>query len=258
MVKSHPTALVDPRAELGEDVEIGPYSIIHEGVIIGDGTKIISHVVIESGTQIGKNCQIFSGCILGNPPQHLKYAGEKTLLVVGNNNIIREGVTMHRGTPFDKGITQIGDNNYLMAYVHIAHDCTLGDYNIMANLATLAGHVTLEDHVQISGLVSVHQHVRFGRYSIVGGSTKVVKDIPPYMLADGNPAEVCGVNLVGLKRNNFPEDTKSALRKAYRLIYRSNLNVSQAIAKIEEELIQFLEIQHLIDFIRNSKRGITR
>jgi UDP-N-acetylglucosamine acyltransferase len=258
MFKSHPTALVDPRAELGEDVEIGPYSIINEGVIIGDGTKIISHVVIESGTQIGKNCQIFSGCILGNPPQHLKYAGEKTLLVIGNNNIIREGVTMHRGTPFDKGITQIGDNNYLMAYVHIAHDCTLGDYNIMANLATLAGHVTLEDHVQISGLVSVHQHVRFGRYSIVGGSTKVVKDIPPYMLADGNPAEVCGVNLVGLKRNNFPEDTKSALRKAYRLIYRSNLNVSQAIAKIEEELIQFLEIQHLIDFIRNSKRGITR
>jgi len=257
MVKSHPTALIDPRAEL-EDVEIGPYSIIGDGVTIGEGTKIGSHVVIEGETRIGKGCQIFSGCILGTSPQHLKYAGEKTSLIIGDNNIIREYVTMHRGTPYDKGITRIGNHNYFMAYVHIAHDCVIGDYNLLANLATLAGHVTLEDNVRISGLVTAHQHVRFGRYSMTGGAAKVVKDIPPYMLADGNPVEVQGVNIEGLKRSNFTDETKSALRKAYRLLYRSNFNVSQAMVKIEEELGQFPEIQHLIEFIRSSKRGITR
>jgi len=255
----HPTAIVDPKAEIGEGVEIGPYSVIEKGVSIGEGTKIGSHVVIREGTQIGKQSQIFQFASIGEAPQFLGYKGEKTSLQIGDQNIIREFVTLHRGTPHGGGKTVIGNSNYFMAYSHVAHDCQIGNEVIMSNAATLAGHIVIEDRAIIGGLAAIHQFCRVGTYAFIGGITGVLLDIPPYTKAQGDLARLFGLNTVGLKRANFSEETMRALKKAYRIIFRSGLTLEKAMKTVgEEEISQIPEVQHFLHFIQHSKRGITR
>lgn len=255
----HPTTIVDPKAEIGEGVEIGPFGLIEKGVIIGDGTKIGSHVVIREGTQIGKECQIFQFASIGEAPQAVVYKGEKTSLIIGDHNIIREFVTLHRGTLQGGGKTVIGNNNFFMAYSHVAHDCQIGNQVVMANGATLGGHILIEDYAIIGGLVAVHQFCRIGAHSFIGGVSGVLLDIPPYTLAQGAPTKLYGLNMVGLRRHRFSPETIRALKKAYRIIFRSGLTLEKAIKTIQEDGIYHTpEVQHLIDFIQHSKRGINR
>ncbi len=255
----HPTALVDPKAEIGQDVEIGPYSVIEKGVSLGEGTKIGPHVVIREGTRIGKRCQIFQFSSIGEAPQAVAYRGEPTLLQVGDDNIIREYVTLHRGSVKGGGRTVLGNENFIMAYSHIAHDCQIGNHVVMANVATLAGHILIEDHAIIGGLVAVHQFCRVGAYAIVSGFTGVAQDVPPYTMAAGDRAKLFGLNTVGLKRAKFPEETMKALKKAYRILFRSCLTRENAMRKIgEDDIFQVPEVQHLLQFIQHSKRGICR
>jgi UDP-N-acetylglucosamine acyltransferase len=255
----HPTAIVDPKAEIGEGVEIGPYSVIEKGALIDRGTKIGPHVVIREGTRIGKRCQIFQFASVGEAPQAVAYRGEETTLLMGDQNIVREFVTLHRGTVQGGGKTTIGNGNLFMAYSHVAHDCQIGNQVILANGATLGGHILIEDHVNISGLSGIHQFCRIGTYAFVSGLTGVTLDIPPYTLAAGDRARLFGLNTVGLKRANFSEETMKALKEAYRIIFRSGLTLEKAIKGVEEdEISQIPEVQHLLDFIRHSKRGISR
>ena len=255
----HPTAIVDSKAEMGEGVEIGPYSVIEKDVIIGEGTKIGPHVVIREGTRIGKRCQISQFASIGEAPQAFAYRGEKTSLLIGDQNIFREFVTIHRGTVPGGGKTVIGNNNYFMAYSHVAHDCNIGNQVVMANGATLAGHILIEDHAIIGGLSAVHQFCQIGTHAFISGLTGVSLDIPPYMLASGSRAKLFGLNLVGLKRHHFSEETLKALKKAYRIIFRSGLTLEKALKKVEEdEISRTPEVQHLLHFIQNSKRGISR
>ena len=255
----HPTAIVDPKAEIGEGVEIGPYSVIEKGVSIGEGTRIGSHVVIREWTQIGRRCQILQFASIGEAPQFLGYRGEKTSLQIGDQNIIREFVTLHRGTPHGGGKTVIGNNNYFMAYCHVAHDCQIGNDIIMSNAATLAGHIVIEDRAIIGGIVAIHQFCRVGTYAILGGFSGVLLDIPPYTKAQGDRAKLFGLNTVGLKRANFSEETMKALKKAYRIIFRSGLTLEKAIKTVgEDEISHTPEVQHLLHFIQHSKRGIAR
>ena len=255
----HPTAIVDPRAEIAEGVEIGPYSIIERDVVIGEGTKIAPHVVIREGTRIGKQCHIFQFSSIGEAPQAFAYKGEKTYLFIGDQNMIRESVTIHRGTLPGGGKTMIGNNNYFMAYAHVAHDCQIGNQVVMANGATLAGHIQIEDHATIGGLSAVHQFCQIGTHAFLSGLTGVSLDIPPYMLASGSRARLFGLNLVGLKRHHFSEETLRALKKAYRTIFRSGLTLEKAIKQLsEDEISRIPEVQHLLQFIQNSKRGICR
>ncbi len=255
----HPSAIVDPKAEIGVDVEIGPYAVIEKGVVIDQGTRIGPHAVIREGTRIGKRCQIFQFASIGEAPQALAYKGEKTSLVVGDQNIVREFVTFHRGTVKGGGKTVIGNDNLFMAYSHVAHDCQVGNHVILANGATLGGHILIEDYVNISGLSAIHQFCRVGTHAYVSGLTGVTLDIPPYMLAAGNRAKLFGLNAVGLRRHNFQEKTIKALKKAYRIIFRSGLMLEKAMQRVEEdEIFQIPEVQHLLDFIRHSKRGISR
>jgi UDP-N-acetylglucosamine acyltransferase len=257
-MKIHPTAIISPDAQLDKGVEIGPYSIIGSDVRIGKNTVIGPHTVIDDYTHIGEGCRIFQFCSIGAPPQDLKFGGEKTSVVIGDFNIIREFVTIHRATSADIGVTLIGDHNLLMAYAHVAHNCKLGNHIIMSNVATLGGHVHVEDYAIISGLSAVHQFSRIGAHSIIGGASGVAKDIPPYTLANGNHARLFGLNLVGLKRRNFSEETIKALGKAYRIIFRSRLLLDTAIKKVEDEVENFPEVQHFIQFIKESKRGVCR
>jgi UDP-N-acetylglucosamine acyltransferase len=255
----HPTAVVDLKAEIGEGVEIGAYSVIEKGVFIDQGTKIGPHVVIREGTQIGKKCQIFQFASIGEAPQAVVYKGEKTSLMIGDQNIVREFVTLHRGTIKGGGKTVIGNDNVFMAYAHVAHDCQIGNQVVMANGATLAGHIMIEDYATIGGLSAVHQFCQIGTHAFVSGLTGVSLDIPPFMLASGSRAKLFGLNLVGLKRHHFSEETLKALKKAYRTIFRSGLTLERAMKQVEEDKIsQTPEIQHLLDFIRHSKRGISR
>jgi len=254
----HKTAIVHPKAEIDEGVEIGPYSIIDENVRIGRGTIIGPHVIIKKFTRIGKNCNIYQFASIGEIPQDQKFAGEETELIIGDNNIIREFVTLNRGTKEGGGKTLIGNNNFLMAYSHVAHDCYLGNNVIMANAATLAGHITIEDYAIIGGLSAIHQFVRIGAYSLVGGASAVSQDVPPYCLAVGNRAKLYGLNLIGLKRRNFPSEIISALKSAYRIIFKSNLKLKDAIKKVEYEIKDLPEIKTFIDFLKNSKRGFCR
>ncbi len=255
----HPTAILDPKAEIGEGVEIGPYSVIEKGVFIGQGTKIGPHVIIREGTKIGKVCQIFQFASIGEAPQFLGYKGEKTFLQIGDHNIIREFVTLHRGTVKGGGKTVIGNENFFMAYSHVAHDCQIGNEVIMANGATLAGHIVIEDRAIIGGLSAIHQFCRIGAHAIISGITGVSQDVPPYMMAAGSRAKLYGLNTVGLKRANFSEETIKALKKSYRIIFRSGLTLEKAIKRVEEdEISQTPEVQHLLHFIRHSKRGISR
>jgi len=256
--KIHKTAVVHPGAKIGEGVEIGPYAIIGENVEIGDKTKVEPHVVIQGWTKIGKGNKIFNGASIGQEPQDLKFHGEKSFLEIGDNNTIREFATIHRGTEEGGGLTKIGDNNLIMAYCHVAHDCQLGDKIIMSNAATLAGHVIVEDCAVIGGLAGVHQFGRVGKMAMIGAASKVVKDVPPYVLVDGHPATVKGINIVGLRRNGISPELRSQIKDAYKLLYRSNLNISQAIEKMDQELDSNPLIEHFLRFLRNAQRGICR
>ncbi|MFH1239431.1 MAG: acyl-ACP--UDP-N-acetylglucosamine O-acyltransferase [bacterium] len=256
-MKAHKTALVHPEAIIADDVEIGPHTIIGENVTIGKGTKIGANIVIDGSTKIGENCQVYTGAVIGVPPQDLKYKGEDTKVIIGDNNVIREYVTINRATAAT-GETKIGNNNLIMAYAHVAHDCVIGNGVILANVATLAGHVVIEDKAIVGGLTPIHQFVHIGTMSIVGGHSRVVKDIPPYCKAAGSPIKMFGLNSVGLDRHNFPEEVKAQLRKAYKIIFRSKLNTTQAIQKLEKESNLCDEVNHFIAFIKESERGICK
>jgi len=255
----HPTAVIDPKAELEEGVEVGPYTVIERGVIIGKGTKIGPHVVIREGTRIGKGNQIYQFSSIGEAPQAVAYRGEPTTLHMGDDNIVREFVTLHRGSVKGGGKTVLGNENFIMAYSHIAHDCQVGNQVVMANGATLGGHILIEDHAIIGGLAAVHQFCRIGAYALISGLTGISQDVPPYMMAAGSRAKLYGLNTVGLKRHKFSEETLRALKKAYRIIFRSGLTLEKAVKRVEEdEISQWPEVQHLLLFIQHSKRGISR
>jgi len=255
----HPTAVVDPKAEIGEDVEIGPYSIIEKDAVIGAGSRIRSHVFIGEGAEIGKKCQIYQFASVGEAPQALAYKGEKTFLVMGEQNIVRECVTLNRGTTGGGGKTVIGRGNLFMAYSHVGHDCHIGNQVVLANGAALAGHITVEDHAIVGGLSAVHQFCQIGAHAMISGLTGVAQDVPPYMMAAGSRAKLYGLNTIGLKRFKFSEAAIRGLKKAYRIIFRSGLTLENALRQLkEDEIAQMPEIQHLLQFIQQSKRGITR
>ncbi len=256
--KIHPTAIIDPSAEIGENVTVGPYTIIKSESIIGSNTVIGPHVVIDQYSTIGSDCEIFQYASIGAAPQDLKYTGEKTYLKVGNGTIIREFVTINRGTGVGGGITEVGDKNYLMAYAHVAHDCKTGHSVILANNTTLAGHITLGNHVTIGGLVAIHQFVRVGDHAYVGGKAAVVKDVPPFVIAAGDRATLHGLNKVGLKRHGFSPATLSALKKTYRIVFRIGLTLNEAVERVRAEVDQVPEVIAFIDFIKSSSRGMTR
>ncbi len=254
----HETAIIHSKAELDRDVSIGPYTIIGENVQIGAGTTIGPHSVIEPHVSIGPGCQIYQYAAIGAPPQSLKYQGEKTYVKIGPENIIREFVTIHRGSGFGGGLTEIGQRNFVMAYSHIAHDCRVGNEVVLSNNTTLGGHIIIGDHATVGGLVAVHQYVRIGEFAFVGGKAAVVKDIPPYMIASGDRAKLHGLNTVGLKRQGFSNRTLSRLKKTYRLIFRIGLTLNEAIERVTAEVEQIPEVVRLIEFIKSSERGITR
>lgn len=253
----HKTAIIDKKAELADDVSVGPYSVISSDVKIGSGTKIGPHCVIDKFTSIGKDCQIFSGAVLGSLSQDKKFKEKISFLEIGNYNTIREYTTMNRATQ-ENGKTKIGDNNFFMAYSHIAHDCQIGSNVTLANCTTLAGHVILEDGVITGGLSGVHQFVRVGKLAIIGGCTKVVQDIVPYSMSDGHPAKTYGINSIGLERAGFSDEVKHNLKKAFKILFFMELNIKNALAKVLEEVPPSEEITYLIDFIKSSERGITR
>jgi len=258
-VQIHPTAIVHPKAELGPDVEIGPYSIVGEHVRIGRGTRVMAHVYIEGWTEIGERCQLYPYASLGTPPQHLQYKGEPTKVIIGHDNILREYVTVNRATVAGGGVTKIGDHNFLMAYVHVAHDCELGSHIIMANAATLAGHISIGDHAIIGGLTGIHQYVRVGAYVMIGGCSAVAQDVPPFMRAAGGyKAKLYGLNSVGLRRHGFSNDRISALKRAYQLVFRSDLRMAEAIKQAREQFKDHADVMSLLAFLDGSKRGISR
>jgi UDP-N-acetylglucosamine acyltransferase len=254
----HPTAIVDSKADIEENVNIGAYSMVGANVRIGSGTFIGPHVVIQPFVDIGPECQIFQYASIGAVPQALKFEGEETHVRIGRGTVVREFVTINRGTGFGGGITEVGEKNFLMAYVHVAHDCTTGQNVILANNATLAGHIVIEDFVTVGGLVAIHQFVRIGKYAYIGGKSAVVKDIPPYVIAAGDRAKLHGLNSVGLKRQSFTQETVSKLKKAYRIIFRFGLTLNEAIERVRAEVDQIPEVLELIRFIKSSQRGITR
>lgn len=253
--KIHPTAVIHPAAKISDDVKIGPHSVIGEHVSIGKGTSVGCQVVIEGYCRIGEDNKIFTGAVIGSPPQDLKFKGEKTFLEIGSHNTIREFVTINLGTRGGGGKTLIGNDNLLMAYSHVAHDCMLANHIIMANAVTLGGHVILEDRVIISGLTGVHHYVRVGCLSLLGGCSKALGDIPPYCIADGRPAKVRGLNSVGLTRNNIPPEKRSHLKHAYKLLYRSGLSSSEALERIKDEIPQTPEVRHLVEFVKKIRQG---
>jgi len=253
----HPTAIIDGKTFIDESVEIGPYCIITGEVTIKKGTKLGPHVVIQGKTEIGESCTISPFASLGGPPQDISYIDDDTALIVGNNNVIKEYVTMNRGTKKGGGVTTVGDNNFIMAYVHIAHDCHVGNYAIMANCATLAGHVEIADSVHFAGLCAVHQFCRIGKLAFVSGLTGVPKDVPPFMIAAGSRAKLYGLNVVGLERHGFSKEEILKLKKAYRVLFRSALPLTESIKIIKEELAGE-HINDLVGFIESSQRGICR
>jgi len=254
----HPTAIVHPAARLAKDVEVGPYAIIGEHVSIGSGSKVGAHAVIDGWTEIGENNQIFHLSSVGGIPQDLKYKGETTWLRIGNGNIIREFATLHPGTVTGDNETTIGDGNMFMAYCHVAHDCHVGNHVIMANGSTLAGHVLVEDHAILGGLSAVHQFTRVGESAMLSGGSMVGQDVPPYTIASGDRAELKGLNLVGLKRRGFADETIASLKRAYKILVRSELRVDEALARIRNELPPSAELQHFVEFVEKSERGICR
>ncbi len=256
----HPSALVHPSAQLAERVEIGPYAIIEEHAIIGKGTSIGAHAVIGKWTELGENNQIYHLASVGAAPQDLKYKGEECWTRLGNGNVIREFATIHRGTVTGHAETVMGNNNLMMAYSHVAHDCVVGNGNVFANSATLAGHVTIQDNVILGGLVAIHQFTTIGSYSMLGGGTLVGLDIPPYMIATSGKrdATLRGLNLIGLKRRGFSDESISNLKKAYKTLFMAGLKQPDAIAKIRAEIVGCAEVDTLLAFIEASQRGICR
>lgn len=254
----HPTAIIDPKAKIAADVTIGPYSVIGAEVVIDSGTWIGPHVVINGPTKIGKNNQIFQFASVGEMPQDKKFQGEETYLEIGDDNIFRESCTINRGTTQGGSHTKIGNGNLFMAYVHIAHDCIVGNETVFANSASLSGHVTVDDYAILSGFCAVRQFTYIGAYSFVAGGTMVVKDVLPYIIVSGDPAEPFGLNLVGLQRRGFSSETISLLKQGYRAIYRKNLNTQEAIAVLQELAIDCPEIELFITAIERAERGIVR
>jgi len=261
MTKIHPTAVIDKKAKLASDVEVGPYAVIGPDVRIGAGTKIGSHCVIDRLTSIGENCTIFPHAVLGAITQDLKFKGKKSFVKIGNGNVIREFVTVNRGTK-EGSVTSIGDNNLIMAYVHIAHDCVVGNKAVIANAATMAGYVTVEDKVIIGGLVGIHQFVHIGTMAIIGGCSKVVKHIPPYAMADGHPIKVYGLNIIGLRRAGASKLCKVNLRRAYKIIFNSGLSLPHALREIKSTIPPSKEIRNLTLFLNtvkaDTKKGVCK
>ena len=254
-----PRAIIDPKAELDSDVQVGPYSIIGPDVEIGAGTRIDSHVVIQGPTRIGPNNRIYPFAVLGGDPQDKKYQGEPdTRLEVGEDNEIREYCTMNRGTVQGNGVTRIGSHNWIMAYTHFAHDCMVGDHTVFANGASLSGHVVVQDYAILGGFTGVHQFCAIGAYSFLAGGSIVFKDVPPFVMAGGNTAQAHGLNREGLKRHGFSEETMRLLRQAYKIIYKKHLTVKAAIETLAPLREESQEIALLLDFLKNSKRGIVR
>ncbi len=254
----HPTAIVSNKANLHETVEIGPYAVIGDGVTIGKNSVVGPHAVIEGTTEIGENCRIFQFAAIGAVPQDLKFKGEDCKVVIGNNNMIREFVTIHKATSADIASTVIGDGNLLMAYCHVAHNCKLGNHIVLSNGVNLAGHILIDDFAIIGGMSGVHQFTRIGCHSFIGGASAVAQDIPPYVKAAGNRAKLFGLNEVGLRRRGFSDAAVDALKKAYRIIFRSSLLLSAALEKIRREVEPLPEIEQLVSFIEKAPRGICR
>ena len=253
----HPSAIIHPNAQLGSNCHIGPFCVIGEHVSLGAGCKLHSHVVIDGHTTLGAGNELFPFAAIGLKTQDLKWKGGVTRTLIGDHNVFRENTTVHSATN-DGDATVIGSHNHFLAYTHIAHDCRVGSHIVMSNVGTLAGHVIVEDHAIIGGLAAVHQFCRIGRMAIIGGCSKVVQDVPPFMLADGNPAETKALNKVGLERNGVSEDSQAALKKAFKILFRDGLTVSNALIKIEAELPQLPELQHLVAFVKASERGISK
>lgn len=255
--KIHSTAIISKEAKLADDVEVGPYAVIGPQVRIGAGTRLGSHVVIEGRSQIGENCSIFTGACLGGPPQDRKFNGESDGLFVGNGNVIREYVTIHGGSK--KGsATRVGDNNFIMVNSHIGHDCVVGSDITLANGSVLGGHAVIEDKAVLGGYAGIHQFVRIGKLCMIGAFSKLVMDAPPFTICDGLRAKVCGLNSVGLRRAGYSAADLSLLKKAFKTLFTSGLNLSNAVQQIEEERPTNKDIQHLLKFIKESKRGVTR
>ena len=253
----HPTAIVDPMAELGENVTVGPYSIIEPNVQIGDGCKIASNVLVGSGARLGRNIKIHHGAVVGTIPQDLKFGGEETTAEIGDNTVIREYVTVNRGTS-DRLKTVVGSDCLLMAYAHVAHDCILGDRVIMANAVNLGGHVEIDDWAIVGGLVPVHQFTRIGKHAMIGGGFRVVQDVCPFALMGGHPLKVVSVNHVGLSRRGFSEETIKILKAAFKILFRSKLNTSHALSRVEEEIELIPEVVEILEFFKTSERGVIK
>lgn len=253
----HPTAVIDPTAELGEDIKIGPFVVVGKEAKIGDRTQLDAHVVIQDYTEMGVDNHIHPQAVIGGEPQHTAYQGEKTFTRLGDNNVVRECVTIHRGTVQGENETRIGSGCMLMAYAHIAHDCTVSDNVIMANAVQLAGHVEIGRNVIISGLSAVQQFIRIGDYAFLGGASGYKLDVPPYMLAHGVRGKLFGPNLIGLRRNGFDSETCKGLKKAYKLIFRSGLKKDAGLEQVEAEIKGITEVDNLVSFIRESTNGVT-
>jgi UDP-N-acetylglucosamine acyltransferase len=253
-----PRAVISPQAQIAADVEIGPFTVIGADVIIGAGTWIGPHAVINGPTRIGMQNKIFQFASLGDAPQDKKYGGEPTHLEIGDRNVFRESVTVNRGTTHDKGVTHIGNDNLLMAYSHVAHDCHLGNQIVMANCATLGGHVEIGDWVTLGGLSAVHQHTKVGAYCFIAHSAAVTRDVPPYVMAVGRPAAPHSVNSIGLQRRGFSPEQILNIRRAYRLLYRSGLKLKAAVAELEKVALSQAEIRPFVEFIKRSERSIVR
>ncbi|MCG6550970.1 MAG: acyl-ACP--UDP-N-acetylglucosamine O-acyltransferase [Candidatus Magnetominusculus sp. LBB02] len=257
-MKIHPTAIVGENTEIDDEAVIGPFCIVGSGVKIAKGTQLISNIVIDDNTEIGSNCVIHPFAGIGFPPQDLKYDGRKTGVRIGKDTIIREYSTVHRASVGGDGLTEIGDNCFIMAYVHIAHDCKVGNHVVMANAATLAGHVVVEDHTVIGGIVAIHQFTRIGAYSMIGGFSGIGQDVPPFTMASGARAKLYGLNSIGLKRKGFTDERIADLKKAYKILFRDKHILKEAIKHVENELDMNDDIKRLIEFISNNKRGICR
>lgn len=256
-VQIHPTAIVDPKTEIGAGTIVGPYCVIGPNVAIGSNSWLQHHVTLHGPMRAGTGNKFYAYCSIGQQTQDLKYAGEPTYLEVGDENTFREFVTVNRSTK-GNGKTRVGSHGNFLAYSHIGHDCTVGNEVVFSNNGTLAGHVQVGDNAVMGGLTAVHQFCRIGRFAITGGCSKIVQDVPPFMIADGNPAEIRGVNLVGLERKNYPADKVKLIKEAFRLIYRSKYNTAQALEAVRKELTQSEEIREIVEFIEKSERGIIR
>ena len=252
----HPTAIVDSAAELGRGVEVAPYAIVGPGVRVGDRTEIGPRAYLERDTTLGEDCRVAAGAVLGTDPQDQKYKSEPSVLEVGDRTVIREFATLNRGTAAT-GRTVVGSDCLVMAYAHVAHDCEIGNHVVLSNAVNMAGHVVIEDWVVVGGITPIHQFVRIGAHAFVGGGSRIPQDVPPYCRAAGNPPKLYGLNTVGLERRGFSPETRTALKQAYRILFNSRLNISQALRRAEEVVVGIPEVRHLLEFVRTSRRGIT-